>query len=389
MYTFGLENGSKKFVCPQCGQKTFVRVVEYASGQYLPDYVGRCDRESKCGYAYTWKEYFSDTAEPAAHKFRNPMPSKNARIRLAAGKVHSPKPDYIQADHLLKTVADYERNAFVQFLLELFPDDSGSVKRAILDYLIGTDGGYTVFPTINAAGKVCKAKLMKFDPGTGKRIKSDHAISSLQARLKQSGQIGDAFETDKEVFFGEHLILGNSGAKLAIVESEKTAVIASIMRGVFPFSFVWLGAHSKAWLNVNRIKRLGRFRQIVLYPDADAYKKWRQIALEAQREGYQVKVSGLIETHATEQEKADQVDLADYLIDLQRQMNAFNKEVDEYNAKVARVMNDPALLEEFEYLIEERKAILVYEGGLSEEAAEAYISEPHFVRELVRSICAD
>lgn len=53
MYPFGLEKGSRKFPCPQCGRKTFVRVVGYQDRQYLPDFVGRCDRESKCGYEYT------------------------------------------------------------------------------------------------------------------------------------------------------------------------------------------------------------------------------------------------------------------------------------------------------------------------------------------------
>jgi rubredoxin len=52
-YTYKLEkyNGMKtKHTCPSCGAKRrFTRYVD-ASGNYIADHVGRCDRESNCGY---------------------------------------------------------------------------------------------------------------------------------------------------------------------------------------------------------------------------------------------------------------------------------------------------------------------------------------------------
>ena len=50
MYQNILDKSSKKFSCPNCGQKTFVRFIECETGDYLTENLGRCDRESKCGY---------------------------------------------------------------------------------------------------------------------------------------------------------------------------------------------------------------------------------------------------------------------------------------------------------------------------------------------------
>jgi hypothetical protein len=54
-------------------------------------------------------------------------------------------------------------------------------------------------------------------------------------------------------------------------------------------------------------------------------------------------VSTLIETRATEAEREQDNDLADYLINLQREINRTNKNVDGYNAKLKMVLNEPEL----------------------------------------------
>ena len=64
-YRFQLEkyNGMKtRFTCPKCGSrnKSFVKYIDNESGDYISDKVGRCNRESECGYHYKPKQYFED-----------------------------------------------------------------------------------------------------------------------------------------------------------------------------------------------------------------------------------------------------------------------------------------------------------------------------------------
>jgi hypothetical protein len=167
---------------------------------------------------------------------------------------------------------------------------------------------------------------------------------------------------------------------VAIVEAEKTAIIASLC---FP-EFVWLGSNSKTWLKVERLKRLDN-RQIFLYPDADGFELWQAIASDANKQGLTIKVSNLIENHATDEQKANGYDLADYLIEQQNEINQFNNFVDSYNSKLAAVLNDESLKQDFNLILDEQKAIAVY-NGLSELEAERICTQPENLRTVVMSI---
>ncbi len=168
---------------------------------------------------------------------------------------------------------------------------------------------------------------------------------------------------------------------MAIVESEKSAIIAS---GCMPEA-VWLGSNSKQWLNATRLQGFGN-RSIILYPDADGYNQWSAIATDARRLGLNVKVSDLIETHATIEQKTNGYDLADYLIEQQIEINQTNEFIDFYNSKLARVLNDESLLTDFNSILDEQKSILVLDGNLSEIEAETQITRVKNFRNIVLSI---
>ncbi|WP_430815720.1 PG0870-related protein [Carboxylicivirga sp. RSCT41] len=61
-------NGSNsRYNCPNCGHeqsRTFSKYIDVETGNYLHDNVGRCNREDKCGYHYTPKQYFEDQGLP-------------------------------------------------------------------------------------------------------------------------------------------------------------------------------------------------------------------------------------------------------------------------------------------------------------------------------------
>ncbi len=355
-----------RHTCPACSSKgVFVRYQD-ERGEYLSETVGRCNRESKCGYHKKPKEYFADN--PSGSKFVKTRARQNQQIKTP-NLTEQPKSfDFIAPDHLKPTLNNYDRNAFVQFLFNLFPDDSEEIQNVLKMYFVGTYQDYSCFPSIDRLNRVCKAKLIRFNPETGRRLKGEYDTSSLVRKLK----LKEDFQY-KQIFFGEHLLPKHPNKPVSVVESEKSAIIGSLC---FP-EFIWLACNSKTWLKTERLKRLGK-RQIILYPDADGFELWQSIATDAQREGASIKVSNLIESHATAEQKTNGYDLADFLINQQ-------KEINQTNSKLETVLNDEFLFADFNLILDEQKAVAVY-NGLSELEAERICTQPKNVRAVALSI---
>jgi hypothetical protein len=423
-------HGTKsRHTCPGCNSRhCFVRYVG-DDGNYLSTDVGRCNRESKCGFHKKPKEYFAEQPQNKNADFKKSKKRSNSNYGFAQKQPRQnfdkvSQADYIAPEHLKPTLGNYDRNNFVQFLFDLFPDCGDEIQAVLKMYFVGTYQDYTCFPSIDRLNRVCRAKLIRFDEKTGKRHKGDYDTSSLPAKLK----LKEDFQY-KQIFFGEHLLPKFPNKPVAIVEAEKTAIVASLC---FP-EFVWLACNSKSWLKAERIKRLGN-RQIILYPDADGFDLWQGIASEARTQAQQpktdymgyaeqvklradarnltyteylkirrleakkqknpasartqgltVKVSSLIETHATDEQRANGFDLADFLINEQTEINQFNNFVDRYNAKLEMVLNDESLLTDFETILDERKAIAIYNGE-SETEAERICRQPENLRSVALSL---
>jgi hypothetical protein len=384
-----------RYTCPACNARNeFTRFINTETGEHLPEQVGICNRSSKCGYRYTAKQFFADN--PMAHTGRGEQSTKCKKRNTSnygfadkngftakhqAGNLsnESKEFDYIPFESFKATLGNYEQNAFVQFLINLFPDCAEEIQAVLEMYLIGTyedfRGNYTCFPSVDCARRICRAKLIRFDEKTGKRHKGDYDTSSLPAKLK----LKEDFQY-KQIFFGEHLLPKYPNKQVAIVEAEKTAIIASLC---IP-EFVWLACNSKTWLKAERIKRLGN-RQIIIYPDADGFNLWQQIATDARKQGLPVKVSSLIEIHATDEQKANGYDLADYLINQQAEINQTNDFIDRYNAKLETVLSDERLKRDFETILDEQKTVAIY-NGLSEVEAERKCTHPENIRAVVLSV---
>jgi len=381
-----------RHTCPACDTRNcFVCYVDERS-EYISFDVGRCNRESKCGYHKKPKEYFAENPQNKNSDFKKSKKRSNSNYGFAqkqpSANLHKvSQADYIAPEHLKATLGNYDRNAFVQFLFDLFPDCSEEIQSVLKMYFVGTYQDYTCFPQIDRLNRICKAKLIRFNRATGKRLKGEFDTSSLKTKLKLKADFNY-----KQIFFGEHLLSKFTNKPVAIVEAEKTAIIASLC---FP-EFVWLGSNSKTWLKAERLKRLDG-RQIILYPDADGFNQWQEIALEAKRQGLTVKVSNLIETHATNEQRTNGYDLADYLINQQAEINQTNNFVDSYNGKLETVLNDESLRSDFEMIHDEQKAVaiingeiskdeIVYSSELSEDEAERICTQPENLRSVVMSV---
>ncbi|RTL60728.1 MAG: hypothetical protein EKK37_00810 [Sphingobacteriales bacterium] len=207
-----------------------------------------------------------------------------------------------------KSVINHNKCDLFPFLETLFRKPIAS--ELCLDYLIGTTkDGYSVFWQVDITGKVRQAKVMQYDSKTGKRNKETGAlfigkkiINNLDANLQQC-------------FFGEVLLSfpENLNKPIAIVESEKTAMIASVY---FP-QFVWIatgGKHGAKWTEQNVCKVL-KGRNVILFPDLGAFETWKNKGLlMAATAGCKVVVSDILQKTVTDSEKKEGYDLADYLL---------------------------------------------------------------------------
>ena len=155
---------------------------------------------------------------------------------------------------------------------------------------------------------------MQYNPITGRRLKDvSGAIDWIHARLKRDGVLPDNFNL-VQCLYGEHLLAKYPNRIVALTESEKFAIIAS---GVYP-GYVWLATGGKSQLSIDKLRVL-KGRTVILFPDVDGYDYWNQKTKEIEAIGCKVMVSDLLEKNASAQDRANKIDLADWLIrELQR-----------------------------------------------------------------------
>ena len=262
------------------------------TGEWLNDKVGRCDHESSCGYHYPPRQYFQDSGN---------LDFYNKQIKDFTPPPPAPI-SYFDKKYLIETETNYDDNNFIQFLLTIY--DRDAVMEAAKAYRIGTHDcwlGATVFWYLDKRNRVRSGKVMLYNKATGKRLKINGVprINSMRAILIKKGLI-DANFNQKTGLFGEHL-LADKQKEVRLVESEKTAIIASLE---FP-EFIWLASGSRAFLTKDRIKVL-KGRDITLYPDNDAFDEWKKKAAL-----HHFTISDLIKEKCS----SPNADLADYILE--------------------------------------------------------------------------
>jgi hypothetical protein len=288
-----------RYRCPSCQhrEKTFVRYIDTETGEHIAPSVGRCNRESNCSYHYTPKQYYqdNDTAIPKRLDFDNPKPKA---VKLSQNSI-----SFIPIEVFKTSLQGYEANHFTSYLCNLF--GSEAAEATISRYFIATSKhwhGATVFWQVDIGGNIRTGKIMLYSPDTGKRVKEpfNHIHWAHKALKRPEFAL-------KQCLFGEHLLKDNSNP-VAIVESEKTAVIAS----VYLPQFIWLAVGSLTNLSAEKCSVL-RGRKVTLFPDIKGFDKWSDKANELAHIAT-FTVSDLLERKANELERQQGLDLADYLI---------------------------------------------------------------------------
>jgi hypothetical protein len=271
--------------CP-CGKSN-------RDGKFVP-YVGF---ENK-GFCHSCGETFLPANEKKEKDFSrsfSPIPSKPI--------------SFIDSEILKASLRAYDKNNFVSFLKSTFGE--ALAMKAVETYKIGTSKarhGANVFWYIDNCQKVRGGKIMLYDPSIGKR---KDFFSWTHSRLKLTD-----FNL-KRCFFGDHLLKSNPLKNIGIVESEKTAIISSL---IFP-DMIWLASGGKNGLDPYKFESL-KNRTVFLFPDltkpADketCFDLWTKDLIRIK--GYVpglFEVSDYFESRATDEQKELSLDLADFIL---------------------------------------------------------------------------
>ena len=284
--------------CPNCHDKHSFTYFVDETGAFLDPSVGRCDHESSCGYIYTPKDWFKDhpqlTDRNTAPRHRPSLPPKPIT-----------QPDYINVD-FVKRSCSYGSNLY-RFLSTLI--SAKTLSRVWREYSVGaTKDERIIYWQIDKDYRVRTGKVMKYDPKSGHRIKNGASFDWIHAILKRRGDVPKEFNM-VQCLFGEHLLNENPEKVIALVESEKTALVGAC---IFP-QYVWIGTGGKSQLNLEKMKAL-EGRRVYAFPDVDAFQDWSDAAIELARHGISMKVADVLERRASDEDRAAKIDIADWIL---------------------------------------------------------------------------
>ena len=344
MYNLQKYNGiSTRHTCPRCGQPHCFTLYVDESGNKLADNVGRCDHSSSCGYHYTPKQYYADHPDLRHARLDRASPSRHPELDPES----HPKPlCTIPISYVERSVRTDRDSHLITFLRTILP--ASTIETLIEDYRIGVARNEaTIFFQLDIEGRCRTGKVMKYDPETGHRIKDPDTpsrITWVHSLMRQAGQLPASWNLT-QCLFGEHLLKEHPEKPVALVESEKTAVICA---GLMP-KYVWLATGGKSCVNDRLLVLSGH--KVVAFPDVDGYQEW--IEKLAKYPSLDITVSPILQQNATPEDLANHIDIADWLI---REMKPRNDQTPAQHSrtflKIAKYF-DPSLHAELEALIDD------------------------------------
>ncbi len=296
---------SSRHTCPACERPRCFTLYIDDNGNILHPTVGRCDHESSCGYHRTPRQYFHD--HPEHRHFV--IPSERSESRNLHHDRHA-RPDRASPGIIPQSLIPppSRSNHLITYLKTMIP--SSAIDRIIADYrLASTPDQAIIFLQIDQDNQCRTGKIMQYNPATGHRIKDPDKpgrINWLHSILKRKKQLPPDWQLT-QCLFGEHLLPQHQDKTVALVESEKTAIICSAMMP----QYLWLATGGKSGLTSERLSSL-KGRKIIVFPDIDAFKDWQQKIFTFPH--LDIRISRLLEDNATPADRAAHIDLADWIL---------------------------------------------------------------------------
>lgn len=242
------------FDCPVCDKNTFKKFFYDEENIQIGDYVGFCSN-SDCSFCLLPEEFFA---------YRSQLVYQSGVRNLINLGLKMSKPgdmDYF-ISRFWATGLTRDNNLF-NFLSQFF--DPNQVEKIFNLYDVQTSvfdkwKNACIFWRIARDGRKLAYKLIQFRTDGERAGHRDPEVSILQHSLIDNG------DGQRYCLFGLHLLNNpeNQNKPICIVESEKTAIIASI---VYPDG-LWLSTGSSRYLNKMNIDDIPK-NNIVLFPDPD------------------------------------------------------------------------------------------------------------------------
>lgn len=273
MYRYSLDS-KQKFTCPGCGHvNKFVRYIDTTTGNYIDGFYGRCDRQDKCGYNESpTQEFIKESQGVIKYVLKDLNNSDELDLPRYIKYFHRINPSLHYDNQLIYDNIRY--NTLLMGLAEIFGIEK--VQEAFDMYLLGmfVDGA-TIFPYLYD-NRLKTAKIVFFNEDLH-RNKDRYPIwlhsfktvdftthdgrpdildnpfynTEYEYYLKHPDEYINEDEEDIPrkynlaiPLFGWDLIGKYPNKTICLVESEKTAIICSI---VFP-EFNWLATGGKGFL---------------------------------------------------------------------------------------------------------------------------------------------
>lgn len=218
-------------------------------------------------------------------------PTATAAQRPTTPTAPPEPPTYIDRAQVESAAAEVERTNLFQYLTTLWAE--ADVRRVMELYKVGLFREYRTSEgkRRGAGGKLAATPNCSTFPSIDTEG-NIHAVKGIPYSTTSHHRVKGVYDTDwhkgenvKGCYFGIHLLPLFPDKPIALVESEKTAIVGTLE---FP-QYLWIATQSKYRSKVEFCEPL-RGRVIHIFPDTDAIPRWEQFCADLQAAGHSARL---------------------------------------------------------------------------------------------------
>ena len=269
-----LPNGDKttRVYCEHCQRKEATPYYDTKTNIPINEtHYYKCNHSVSCGYDLKPTRGFSSRHNNKSINQTNYRPIRTLKKQI----------QFIKSDDIQK-ICNLD-HTFLRWMIDRFGEERMAVitARMLMCGLFLYDENWTVFLQYDLKGNCRTGKCIQFDFSGNQPRKNQvnflHTVKSI---------VSSPPEYIEQTYFGLNQLNQNlNNHPIAVVESEKTAVIMSVYRP----SLIWIATGGKSNLCPIKLKPF-KSRKIILIPDLDAVNDWTKKSKEFNRLGFSTSV---------------------------------------------------------------------------------------------------